>query len=242
MKIILSIILIAICNLVTSAETFVVCVGISNYADPKISNLSKPEQDAKVMAEFYKKGTDNIITITGKYATGAQIIRSLRDQFSRATAGDKIVFYFSGHGYRGGLCPYDMRHDGIGIPYVEIINAMTDSKATDKFIFADACNSGAFRQDNVVQQLQPGNIFMFLSSRDNESSMESPFLANGYFTKYLLRGLRGGADKNGDRKITASELFKYVSSGVREQTGNRQHPVMWGKFQDNFIIVQYSKK
>lgn len=228
--------------LFANAETYVVCVGIGNYADPQVQNLSKTEADAKAMAEFYKKGTKNVITITGKYATKSQILKSLRSQFGRAKANDKIVFYFSGHGYPGGFCPYDMTKIEEGLKYSDVIGIMQQSKANSKFIFADACHSGAIRQNGADSDPKAGNVLLFLSSRGNEYSAESPFLANGYFTKNLLRGLGGGADANKDKRITAKELFNYVSDGVKSQTNNHQHPVMWGKFDDNLTIVEYRKK
>lgn len=223
------------------AETYVVCVGIGNYSDPKVRNLTKTEADAKAMAEFYKKGTQNVITITGKYATRDQILKSLDSQFARAKAVDKIIFYFSGHGYPGGFCPYDMTTIEEGLKYSELISIMQKSKAKNKFIFADACHSGAIRQNGTDTEPKVENVLLFLSSRGNEYSAESPFLANGYFTKHLLRGLGGGADANRDKRITARELFNYVSDGVKSQTNDRQHPVMWGKFDDNLSIVEYRK-
>lgn len=226
-------------------ETYVVSVGVANYADAKVQNLANTEKDAKAMAAFYKKGTKNVIVITGKYATKSNILKSMRSQFGRAAAGDKIVFYFSGHGYPGGFCPYDMHGRKDGLTYEDVFDIMKKSKATNKFIFADACNSGAIRQqqDNRTAAPKPdGNIMLFLSSRGNESSIESPFLANGYFTKHLLRGLGGAADSDGDRHITASELFSYVSVNVKKDTRDKQHPVMWGTFPDNMTIVKYRKK
>lgn len=242
MKRLLSLIFSLLCICSVFAETYVVCVGIGNYADPRIKNLAKTEADAKAMAKFFKKGTENVITITGKYATKAQILKSLQSQFGRAKEGDKIIFYFSGHGYPGGFCPYDMTRMEESISYAEVIKTMKDSKATDKFIFADACNSGAIRSSKTTSTPDPGNILLFLSSRGNEESNESLFLANGYFTKNLLRGLGGAADTDGDRRITASEIFKYVSKEVKRQTKDRQHPVMWGNFPDDLVIVKYNKK
>ena len=221
------------------AETYVVCVGIANYADPKVKNLTKSEQDAKSIAEFYKKGTPNVITVTGQYATKSKILQCLRSQFGRAKSGDKIVLYFSGHGYPGGFCPYDMSRIEDGLTYDEVLKIMKDSKASDKLIFADACNSGAIRKGTSSKNPNPGNVMMFLSSRGSEMSIENAFLSNGYFTRHLLRGLGGGADADGDHKITASELYRFVSKGVKDDTRDRQHPVMWGNFPDDLVIVQY---
>lgn len=226
----------------SSAETYVVCVGIGHYADPKVSNLTKTENDAKALAAFYKKGTENVELIIGSAATKRQILSTLAGQFERAASGDRIVFFFSGHGYPGGFCPYDMSKIEDGLTYADVISIMKRSKATSKFIFADACNSGSIRQSGPSSKPQIGNVMLFLSSRGRESSIESPFMSNGYFTKYLLRGLRGGADENKDRKITASELFKFVSRGVVSQSGDRQHPVMWGNFDNDLVVVSYGRK
>lgn len=242
MKSILSLLILILFSAPVFADTFVVCIGIGKYAHPKAENLSKTEPDAKAMAAFYKKGTENVITITGKYATKDTILKSIKSQFGRAKPGDKIVFYFSGHGYPGGFCPYDMIRLEDGLTYSDVINVMNSSEATDKFIFADTCHSGAIRKNGKTTAPNVGNILFFLSSRGNEFSGESPFLSNGYFTKFLLRGLGGGADANRDRKITASELFNYVSNGVKRQSRNRQHPVMWGKFDHNTVIVEYKTK
>lgn len=243
---IFTIVLLGLANFTSLADTFVVSVGIANYANPKVSNLSSTEKDAIAMADFFKKGTDNVVTITGKYATKRQILKALKHQFSKAKSVDKIIFFFSGHGYPGGFCPYDMLKVEDGLTYREILEVMKSSRAKSKFIFADACFSGSMRKNGNRQNRESltentRNILFFLSSRDGEVSIESPFTRNGYFTKFLLKGLRGAADNNRDRKITASELYRFVSEGVKNQSQDRQHPVMWGKFRDDMTIVEYTK-
>jgi hypothetical protein len=78
----------------------------------------------------------------------------------------------------------------------------------------------------------------FLSSRTNEESKESPF-KNSLFTIFLERGLRGGADTDRNRIITAREIYNFVHKGVIEASGNKQHPVMWGKFDNNMTIIKW---
>lgn len=242
MKRLLTFIIGCMIGLSVCAETYVVCVGVGKYADPKVRTLTKTEKDAKSVAAFYKKGTDNVITITGKYATKSQILKSLRSQFRHAKSGDKIIFYFSGHGYPGGFCPYEMQKFEDGLTYAEVIGIMSESKAGNKMIFADACNSGGIRHKGTSAKPEPGNVMLFLSSRGNESSIESSYLSNGYFTNYLLHGLGGKADVNGDRSITARELYDYVSKGVIRLSKGRQHPVMWGSFPDDLVLVSYGRK
>lgn len=227
--------------LAQKGDIYVVSVGIADYQT--ISDLTLPEKDAKSIAELYKTQTKNVILITGKYATKARVLKSLKDQFSRAKEQDMIVFAFSGHGYLGGLCPYDMSaKDESGISYWEIRSILKQSRAKRKIVFADACFSGGIRNNtsHSHQSHQDSEVLLFLSSRGGETSIESPFMVNGFFTTYLLRGLRGGADADRNRKITAKELFLFVSQGVKERSKDQQHPVMWGRFDDDEVLMDWN--
>lgn len=227
--------------LAQKGDIYVVSVGIADYQT--ISDLILPEKDAKSIAELYKTQTKNVILITGKYATKARVLKSLKDQFSRAKEQDMIVFAFSGHGYLGGLCPYDMSaKDESGISYWEIRSILKQSRAKRKVVFADACFSGSIRNNtsHSHQSHQDSEVLLFLSSRGGETSIESPFMVNGFFTTYLLRGLRGGADADRNRKITAKELFQFVSQGVKERSKDQQHPVMWGRFDDDEVLMDWN--
>lgn len=227
--------------LTASAEIYVVAVGISRYQN--ISNLALPENDAKTIAKLYKTRTKNVITMTGPYATRTNILKAMRDQFQRAGKSDMIVLFFSGHGYEGGFCPYNinsrLEH---ALSYNDIYKAFRHSKATRKVVIADACMSGGLRQKRNSKNNSShssSDVVMFLSSRTNEYSIENRRMTNGFFTAYLDRGLRGGADINRDKIITAKEIFTFVSNGVKEISRNKQHPVMWGNFDDNFIMIDW---
>lgn len=228
-----------LCFLPLKAEVYVVSVGIANYQN--INDLVLAENDAKVMAKLYKTRTKNVITITGKYATKANILKAMSDQFGRAKKGDMVVFFFSGHGYKDGFCPYDMvSPKKNSLSYNEIYAVFRQSKATRKVVIADACMSGGLRKEpNSSNHTNNSDVVMFLSSRTKELSIESPRMQNGYFTTYLERGMRGGADTNKDRLVTAKEIFVFVSDGVKKISKNRQHPVMWGNFDDSFVMVDW---
>ena len=65
---------------------------------------------------------------------------------------------------------------------------------------------------------------------------------NADFAQYLIKGLKGAADTDSDRIITAKEIFTYVSAKVSERTRKKQNPVMWGKFNDNMHILNWNPK
>ena len=223
---------------------YVVVVGVSNYQ--YIPSLTLPERDARMIAELYKKQTRHVILITGKYATKKRIMQSLQQQFARARKEDTIVFAFSGHGYPGDICPYDMTSNiDSGISYTAIQTILKETEANKKVVFADACFSGGFRLNDTQESIPFENnpdILFFLSSRTGESSIETPFMTNGIFTTYLIRGLRGGADTDRDRYITAKELFQFVSQRVISKSKGRQHPVMWGNFADEYVVLDWNSR
>lgn len=229
---------------VSAQDIYVVSFGVANY--PNVTKLTKAEEDAKAIAEIYKHKTSNVILYTGRFADRASILRATKDQFSHAKEGDMIVFAFSGHGYQGGICPYDVTETGKNnIKYDEILAIMQKSKATKKVLLIDACYSGGFRtgsshkHQSSEAKINKTDVVMFLASRTNETSKESKFMTNGFFTHYLVNGLKGNADANRDRIVTARELFDFISTNVIERSGEKQHPVAWGKFSDDFPMMDW---
>ena len=220
-----------------NAKTYLVAVGVSDYPGNN-KDLRLPANDAATVRYVYSKNSNaESVLLTNSDATKSAVLSKLRSTFAKATENDIIVFFFSGHGTKGAFCAYDAQ-----IPYSEIRKAMASSRAKNKMIFADACFSGKMRQgrkNTAEQSFNNYNIMLFLSSRGNETSIERRDMKNGFFTSCLQKGLRGGADVNKDRTITAKELFNYVCTNVKRLSSDKQHPVMWGKFSDNMIVMKW---
>lgn len=217
------------------AKVYLVSVGISDY--PGIGNdLSLPVNDAKTITWLYSKNVElQYCQLLDSEATVAKIVAAMNKVYAKAGANDQVVFFFSGHGYDGGFVAYDGRLD-----YSKIQKAMAKSKCKNKMIFADACFAGSMRGQRKATTggtRKKMNVMLFLSSRDNEVSMENPRMSNGYFTSYLQKALRGNADANRNRVITAKELFVFVSENVAKATNDMQHPVMWGNFSNNMPVM-----
>ena len=221
------------------AKTYVMIAGVSKYPG-NVKNLWFDANDAKVMKNLYvANGNSYVITLTDSLATPQRVLKGLKQAFSKAKKEDAIVFFFAGHGYPGGFMCY-----GGTISYEEIINIMKKSKARNKMVFADACYSGKARYSNErTQKKYNQNIMFFLSSRSNEFSWQLSTMKNSFFTAYLERGMRGAADSNRDKKVSAHELYEYVHTRVVERADTlNQHPVMWGNFDDNMTIIDWNNK
>jgi uncharacterized caspase-like protein len=74
------------------------------------------------------------------------------------------------------------------------------------------------------------------ASDANEVSVEKDELKHGVFTFYLLEGLRGKADYDGDGMITIDEIYRYVSTKVPQASGQDQHPVKKGEMIGQIIL------
>jgi uncharacterized caspase-like protein len=225
----------------THRNIYALIVGVSEYSTPE-NNLQFPAKDATQMYDLLKGRTspEKIVLLTNEKATHDNILSSAEQLFSTTTVNDVIVLYFSGHGHQGGFVSHDK-----SIYYSEIKKIFQTVEAR-KIIFADACFSGKIREDDpningVETEMSNQRVCLFLSSRSEQISLESTGIDNGFFTYYLLAGLRGGADVDKNRIITALELFEFVNPRVKEQSGGLQVPVMWGRFEDNMAILNWNK-
>lgn len=215
------------------SKTYIVSVGVADYPGTK-NDLKTCDQDAVTMMTLYEKnGQADAVLLVNDSAKLSEVTRQMRIQFSKASEDDTIILFFSGHGVPGVFVCYDQL-----LYYGTINKIMSSSRARNKIVFSDACYSGKARKTtNKTNAPRNANVMFFLSSRTNEVSREYKKWNNSYFTAYLERGLRGGADFNEDRKITALELFQFVSEGVKEVTRDKQHPVMWGNFDNEMPVM-----
>jgi uncharacterized caspase-like protein len=232
-------ILLSACFSESTAKTYLVSVGIGDYSlFEGAGDLTLPPADAKTMADLYAKNTSvSYALLLDTKATKRNILAAIDKVFKEAEANDIVIFYFSGHGYQGGFCAADGK-----LSYKEVRKAMASSKSKNKMMLVDACYAGCVRVDaqnaeSAESSAQKANVMMFLASRNTESAQELRNMTNGLFTNYLNEGLRGRADANKDRTITAKELFDYVSVRVAKASRGEQHPVMWGKFSDSMPVM-----
>ncbi len=228
-------------------KTYVVSVGLGEYKYPQVAPpLPCSVGDARAVSHFFHDyNGSKVFMLLNENATRSHILKVLRKEFSKSTANDEIIFVFSGHGLQGGLTCYETKDENSIITYNEIQEIMKSAKARRKIILAMACYSGGLnlqkkKQNNGNTQRRKTNktsVMLYTSSRATEVSWERSDMRNSFFISRILEGFRGYADKNGDRKITARELFNYVNPRVIQDTGGKQHPQMWGKFDDSMVVV-----
>lgn len=214
---------------INAQKTYVLLAGVSNYGDEEI-NLYNTTKDVKQLKKVFDNQQATTAIVTSKYASHANIVKKL-DAISRlAKADDQIVFFFSGHGTPGGF----VTSDRTLFNYQELVDIVSKSKAARVLCLIDACMSGSVKSisaNNFGRGNSQPQITFMTSSDGTETSAESSLVGHGFFTKALLKGLRGMCDKDTDKQITLIELFNYVYSDVTARTKGsekEQHPQLIG--------------
>jgi uncharacterized caspase-like protein len=100
--------------------------------------------------------------------------------------------------------------------------------AKRSIVFIDGCFSGASsRSDKMLiegarpallkvknQNFSSGNVIAMTASQGDQVSNAYPEKEHGLFTYYMLSGIRGAADADGDKMVTLDELYTYVNVNV----------------------------
>jgi hypothetical protein len=194
----------------------------------------------------------DVVYLENEKATLEAVRAAINTFLPKAGTGDLIFFFIAGHGGPDPDSPqnlYFVLHDSkladmpnTALPMTELQEALDHKVRAERLIvFVDTCHSAGLSGEKLVTtrgiennliNLYAAKLFtetgraVMTSSDVNELSSEGPRWGGGHglFTWALLEGLRGGADMNSDRFVTAGELFGYVRNRVRVETAFRQNP------------------
>lgn len=238
-----------------NVKIYAVIVGVGRYT--AMPSLRFTDDDAYRFYSFLKSPEggalpdEQITVLVDENATREAILRAMRQFFLKADENDVVLFFFSGHGLEGCFLPVDFDGFNNKLRHEEVKQVLLQSKAKHKLCIADACHSGTLNYGLAAKGPAPvslnkyyqafeessGGIALLMSSKGEELSLEDHGLRQGVFTYYLLRGMKGAANANGDNIITIRELYTYVHAKVREYTSNVQNPVLTGLYDDNMPVA-----
>lgn len=238
-----------------NVKIYAVVVGVSRYT--AMPSLKFTDDDALLFYSFLRSPEggalpdEQIAVLIDEEATRENVLKTMRQYFLKADANDVVLFYFSGHGLEGCFLPVDFDGYNNKLRHDELKSILMQSKAKHKLCIADACHSGTLNyglaakgpapvsMDKYYQAFEnsDGGVALLMSSKAEELSLEDHGLRHGVFTYYMLRGLKGAANTNGDQIITIRELYSYVYAKVREYTTNVQTPVLTGAYDDDMPVA-----
>lgn len=234
-------------------KVWALVVGVSSYDHMPV--LKYTDDDAYRMYAFLKSPEGGAIddahikVLIDEEATRENIISNMKSLYAKAGSNDLIMMYFSGHGLKGAFLPID--YDGYNnkLEHEEINQLFKQSPAKYKLCIADACHSGslfAMRDASAknalmsyyesLGQAQSGTA-LIMSSKSEETSLESSGLRQGVFSHFLIRGLKGEADTDENNIVNVKELFDFVNKNVQDYTGRRQSPVIQGDYDPKMTVA-----
>lgn len=233
-------------------KIWAVVIGVATYNHMPV--LRYTDDDAYRIYAFLKSpeggalDDEQIRILIDEEATKKNIMDTMTDIFEKASKNDLILLYFSGHGLKGSFLPYDFDGYNNKLLHEEINIILDRSDAKYKLAIADACHSGsllAMRSTKLPNMLsnfyenlaksKPGTA-LIMSSKSDETSLESSGLRQGVFSHFLIRGLKGEADEDNNKIVSIQELYKFVFEKVRTYTGNQQSPVIQGDYDRNMPV------
>jgi hypothetical protein len=227
-------------------KIWAVVVGVASYDHMPV--LRYTDDDAYRFYAFLKSleggalPDEQIRILIDEEATLKGVTDALQGVMDNAGPKDLLIFYFSGHGLNGSFLPIDFDGYNNKLTHEDLAKMFNACKAKYKVCIADACHSGSLismrsgdPENSISQYYQTlsksiSGTALIMSSKGDETSLESAGLRQGVFSHFLIRGLKGEADKNKDKVISVREIFDFVYSNVRAYTGNRQSPVLKGAF------------
>jgi tetratricopeptide (TPR) repeat protein len=243
-------------------RSYALVVGISKYKNlPENAQLQYPDLDAEsvytvlISPEGGQFPAENVHKLIDGQATLENIRHELETWLPSVThSEDRVLIYFAGHGFVSNGTAYIAPHDidlkniaGTAYP-MEALGKDIGSRINGKWkvLVTDSCHSGAITPEadrstvNRTLLDLDKSLFSITASRDREQSFESDKWGGGHgiFTYYVVKGLEGEADTNGDGIVSADELAEYVHTNVRDATNAAQNPTSErGSFDPNMLLA-----
>jgi uncharacterized caspase-like protein len=195
---------------------------------------------------------DTIEVLTDERASRDAFWEALETVSARLRPRDVFLIYFSGHGtveFVDGssqlyLLPYDGSMEdpqSSAISLTELTERLGELSVKRRVVIVDACHTIGGRSALTEQaqaaikggatvdapadypDVSESEVRLF-SSAFRQPSREDPELRHGIFTWYLLEGLSGVADLDGDDLVEVEEAHDYAMRATEARTGRQQQP------------------
>jgi len=241
---------------------FALIIGNTEYTDSGLAQLTAPGKDAEDFARVLKDqeigAFDTVNVLVNEQASS--VIEAIDEFFDQKKPDDLLVLYFSGHGIRDEIGSLylafkntirsRLRSTAVKSDYIK--EAMDQSRSKRQVLVLDCCNSGAFPQGTkaelggsmgMTRAFQGYGRFVLTASDATQFAWEGDKVIgetdNSLFTHFLVKGLEGEADSDGDGRITVDELYDYTYDQISRVTP-KQTPTKSSSKQEGEIVLRQS--
>lgn len=237
-------------------DAVAIIVGIQDYK--RLPKADYANEDARSFYDYAVRALgikpENIKMLIDGEAEQVEILSAFKSWLPSYVKKDKtdVYVFYSGHGLPSTdgkslfLLPQNGHKDYLpetGIDQNSLVTAIAAAKPKSVTLFIDSCYSGSTRSGETLlasarpialkasEGAFPSNFTVISASSLDQISSSSPELKHGIFSFYVMKGLEGAADLNGDGKITAGELQTYLADMVPRQAmkmNRKQEPQLVG--------------
>jgi len=222
-------------------ERYAVVIG-NNAGDSDEQRLRYAEDDARRVYEVLRElggfRPENMLLLRSEDAESVRrSLISINDRIrTRIASGasSELLVYYSGHSDQNAL------HLGrTAIELEQLEQLVRGSAATLRVLILDSCRSGALTRIKggtiqpgfeiaLDQRIPSDGVVFWTASSASESAQESDAVRGSFFTHYLVSGLLGAADRDGNGSVTLGEAYQYAYENTLRATSRTlsgtQHP------------------
>lgn len=154
--------------------------------------------------------------------TAAHIIDAL-GFLADAQPNDTVAVFLAGHGANEGPNYRFFSTDAAGaegkirpssvVPWYAIEEAIDQAKGR-RLLFIDTCHSAAAYNERLGNSAYYANILAYSAARWDQLAYESDEFKHGLFTKAVVEGLTGAADRTKRGQIDTADLDRYLKERV----------------------------
>ena len=246
----------------SNKNALAIIIGISNYKNTPAKAIFA-DSDAMIFRDYASEKLgipeNRIKTLINDGADETEMLLAVQTWLSRSVKQDQtdVYVFFAGHGLASDdgqnmyLLPYDGSPellDRTAILRDELFSDIASANPRSVTVFLDTCYSGSTRGSEMLiaarpillkakESAVPEGFTVFTAAAGDETAKPLEEAKHGMFSYFLMKGMEGDADTNGDKQITAGELHAYVKSNVIQQSNGTQTPELQGD--ENRVLVRF---
>jgi hypothetical protein len=246
-------------------QNLALIIGVESYRD--LPRVEHARADAEAVRNYLRDvldlPDDHIVLLTDGNASLTDINKYVDGWLPRMARGaDRLYFYFAGHGSpdvtsgAAHLVPFDgdprfLQQTALDLG--QLYARLARSGVKEVVVMLDACFTGSGGRSvlprgarplvRVTTPARPPAPVVVMTAA-GPSQITGPYAAGGegLFTHFLMEGLGGAADADGDRQISADELIRYVRPRVgreaRKENREQTPELIVGREGASVILVQ----
>ena len=231
-------------------DRWAVVIGTGEYDDKSIPPLDYSRRNARLFVEMLAKryafSPDRLRVLFDP--TRKTMEKEISDVLAAVRTRTQVLVYMSSHAYvadddRVYLAGKDLEFDRIsdtGLPLDWLAQKLEACETDDKVLFLDCSHAEteeqSRRQPSTAAMLRTlktplKSTSAIASGSEGERGLIWTEKGHGVFAHFLADGFSGRADRNRDLRITATEIFDHLKSGmsgVSIDGGGSQTPVFFG--------------